>query len=374
MELFTLDDGFRKDKVVEAFNSVIWTERYYGDGDVTLVAPATIENVEKFKPDTKLGINDSDEVNILETQEIDEGILTVTGISLLKWMNNRFIRASADHEEKVWNLTGGYTPGLALMEIVQQMLMPSSYNDGTINIGIPASVAENFVIPGLSTSSYDGSYGPIVDFPVPYGPIYDALKSIATTYEIGMSLYLYSADADDYVLLFKNYKGLDRTSAQSDRPVVRFSPNMETLSKIKELQSSANHKNLVYIFSSSNHGGLATTPGVAGDTGASGFDLRAHMTWSENITDDQLGGSGTVLLNLLTNQAARTLDDQKYVALVDGEIVPNGQLKYGTHYSLGDLVEFEGHSGITSTSRVTEYIRSQDETGERAYPTIEVVE
>lgn len=194
MELFTLDDGFRKDKVVEAFNSVIWTERYYGDGDVTLVAPATIENVEKFKPDTKLGINDSDEVNILETQEIDEGILTVTGISLLKWMNNRFIRASADHEEKVWNLTGGYTPGLALMEIVQQMLMPSSYNDGTINIGIPASVAENFVIPGLSTSSYDGSYGPIVDFPVPYGPIYDALKSIATTYEIGMSLYLYSAE------------------------------------------------------------------------------------------------------------------------------------------------------------------------------------
>jgi hypothetical protein len=66
--------------------------------------------------------------------------------------------------------------------------------------------------------------------------------------------------------------------------------------------------------------------------------------------------------------------DNKFTKVVDGEIVPDIQFKYGVHYYLGDVVELQGNSGIVQNARVTEYIRTQDESGERAYPTVTVLD
>lgn len=372
MDLFTLDADFRKDQEIDSYKSAIWNERYYGDGDVTLVVPATPENVAIFAPGTFLGLRGSKEINILETQNIESGILTITGISLLKWLVNRFIRVSADHEVKTW-LLSGHTPGAALKTIVQEMCIDGDYLDGTVNIGIPVPVLTNFKIPGLTIASFDNT-GSSIDFSVPFEPVFDALKDIATTYEVGMSIYLISATDVTFVLGFKSYRGLDRRSSQTVNPTIRFSPDLESLTGIKELRSSNQYKNLVYAFSSSNLEGLATTPGVAGDTTKSGFDLQVSQVWSDNITEEQVAGSGAVLLGLLNQKAASSMDDNKYVALVDGEIVPGGQIEFDHDYYLGDVVEIQGYSGIVTDARVTEYIRVDDETGERAYPTLSLMD
>jgi hypothetical protein len=373
VELFTLNRQFLKVDVIDKFKSAIWTERYYGDGDITLSVPISQEAVAQLKPGTFLGLVGSKEIMILETDEIKDGLLTVTGISLEQWLNNRFIRATAAHEDRYWAISG-LAPGRTLVYIVQQTCVDGPFfwypGGGGINNGID-NMAE-LKVPGLSTG--DSPPGFAISVGVPYGPVYDALKEIATTYEVGMSLTLESADEESYSLVFQSYKGQDRTSSQHVNPTVRFSPKMDSLTKINELQSIAGFKTMTYSFAPSNPGGLATTPGfdrlTSVDEDFSGFDMRAMLVFADDLTTDQVGGDAGYLQDILNTRAADALDNNKYVKAVDGEVVPDVQFKFGIDYNLGDLVEVEGYSGIVQDARVTEYIRSQDENGERAYPTL----
>jgi sulfur carrier protein ThiS len=247
----------------------------------------------------------------------------------------------------------------------------SPYLNGTTPTGIPNP--ERLAIPGLELNNYDTS-GPIITVGIPYGPVYKAMREVATTYEVGMEIIKELVE-DTYILGFRSYKGLNRTSAQSENPVVRFSPQMESFTNIKELRSIAALKTQVYSFAPGNPDGLATVPGVSSLPGTeyTGFDLRALMTFEEDITTDQVGGSAANLVNLLNTRAQDALITNRYIVAVDGEIVPESQFKYGIHYSLGDIIEVQGNSGVVQAARVTEYIRAQDEAGERAYPTVTMI-
>jgi hypothetical protein len=64
------------------------------------------------------------------------------------------------------------------------------------------------------------------------------------------------------------------------------------------------------------------------------------------------------------------LSNARFVRAVDGSIVPLHQVQYGVDYNMGDVIEVQGNSQVVSSSRVTEYIRSQDSSGEKAYPTV----
>jgi hypothetical protein len=62
-----------------------------------------------------------------------------------------------------------------------------------------------------------------------------------------------------------------------------------------------------------------------------------------------------------------------FTKAVDGEFVPQSPYIFGIDYFLGDVIELQGASGLIQNARVTEYIRSQDSTGEKAYPTVAVI-
>jgi hypothetical protein len=368
VDLYTLDRNFIRQSYIDKFSSAIWTERYYGDSEVELVVPPTPEMIQKLPVGLFVGLVGSKEVMILETMNIEQGKLKVTGISLLSWLNNRFVRASAAHADRYWPLPP-MTAGQAMSYIVQNMLISGPYLDGSIAINVPQPIKNLFPIPGLSIKSSDGS-GPIINVAVPFGPIYDALRAIATTYLVGMQITLESVSDTSYSLQFRSYKGLDRTTGQTVNPPVRFSPQMDTLTNIKEVQSISNQKTLVFSYAPSDPGGLTTTAGLAQVPASAGFDLRALMTFEEDITTDMIGGSSAALLTLLNQRANTALVAHPFAKAVDGEIVPLNQFQYGRDYTLGDIIEVQGNSGVVQTSRVTEYIRAQDDAGERAYPTV----
>lgn len=375
MEPYTLNRNFIKQEVVDGFHSIIWVERYYGDSEVELVVPATPEMIGLLPTGTFLSINESDEVMVLETRNIEDGKLKITGISLLPWMNNRFVRTTAVHKDQTWSLTG--VPGWILWAIIYYMCVEGSpYLNGAINTGIPNP--QKLAIPGLGLKDWDKS-GIEVTYPVPYGPVYNAMRELATGAEIGMQITLEAVTDTAYFLGFRSYKGLNRTSNQTLNPVVRFSPQMDSFANIKELQSIAALKTDVYVFAPAVEKPVPTTPGSASRAGPpyTGFDLRAEMILASDITVEvnaETGepgpGADQILLNMLMARAANELSNNSFIIAVDGEIVPENQFKYGIHYNLGDIIEVQGNSGVVQTSRITEYIRSQDEGGERAYPTV----
>ena len=366
MELFTLNRGFLEQYVIDEFSSAIWTERYYGDSEVELIVPATPDMIQKLTEGTFLGLVGSKEIMLLDSVDIESGLLKVTGGSLMSFLNNRFIRDTPQHENRYWNFSGA--PGWALWAIIYYMCISGSFPAGVPN---PAA----FVIPGLNLGGYDTS-GAAVNFAVPYGPVYDAMRDIATTYQIGMKITLESATDTSYSLAFWDYKGLDRTSGQTVNPVVRFSPQMDTLTNIKELRSIKDYSTLVYSFAPGNPDGIATIPGASSVSGApgNGFDMRALMTFEEDITTDMTGGDPNALIAILNSRAQLALTDHRYAKAIDGEIVPLHQFQYGVDYAMGDIIEVQGNSDIVQSSRVTEYIRAQDDAGERAYPTVAMLD
>jgi Siphovirus ReqiPepy6 Gp37-like protein len=373
MDLFTLDRSFHKRDAIDAFTSAIWTERYYGNSDVELVVPATTEMFQKLRPGTFLHLDGADEVMILETAQIEAGSLKLNGISLLPWMNNRFVRTSSNQKDETWAISGG-PAGWVPWAILWNMCHKDSPFLQAASMAMGISHPEKFAIPGLALVDYDKS-GPNISVNVPYGPVYDAMREIATAYEIGMTLTLSSVTDTSFSLGFLSYKGLDRTSAQSVNPPVRFSPQMDSLTNIKELQSIAALKTLVYTFVPQIPDALKTTaPGSASlsSTEYTGFDLRALQVFVSDIST--FTGTAAELLAILNTRAAVELENNPYYKAVDGEVVPTNQFKYGRDYNMGDLIEIQGNSGVVSKARVTEYIRAQDEAGEKAYPTVAMLE
>lgn len=381
MQPYTLNRNFLRQNVLDEFNSIIWTERYYGDSEVELVVPATKEMFQKLPIGAFLSIEESDEVMILETWNVEDSKLKMSGISLLSWLNNRFVRTTALHEDKYWYLNDPVngTAGWALWAIVYYMCCVGSpyLTAGSTAMGIPNP--ERLAIPGLGLRDYDKT-GPILELGIPYGPVYNALKEIATTYEVGMQITLESATDSSYFLGFRSYKGINRSSLQTENPVVRFSPTMDSFTNIKELQSIAALKTLVYSFApglkpDEGEPVLTTIPGTSSlpGPGYTGFDLRALLLFADDITTDKVGGDPTTVVDILNARAHDALTTNHFIRAVDGEIVPDNQFKYGSHYNLGDIIEVEGYSEIVQTARVTEYIRAQDDAGERAYPTVSMI-
>jgi|RhiMethySRZTD1v2_1073278.scaffolds.fasta_scaffold89600_4 Siphovirus ReqiPepy6 Gp37-like protein len=378
MEPYTLNRSFIKQQVVDNFDSIIWTERYYGDSEIEIVVPATQEMFRKLPLGAFIGLDMSDEIMILESFTIDKGKYKLSGISLLPWLDNRFVRTSAKHDDEHWYIENK-VPGEILWIIVYNMCCQGSpYLSGSIPIGI--SNPQRFIIPGLGLRDYDKSGIP-VKVGVPYGPVYKALKEIATSYKIGMQITLDDVTDTSYSLGFRSYKGIDRTSAQTENPVIRFSPQMDSFTDIKDLQSIAALKTVVYTFApglkpDEGSPDLRTTPGVSELSGPDyvGFDLRALQEFEGDISTDQVGGSPQNLVDILNSRAFDKLIDNQFVKSVDGEIVPDSQFKYGIHYNLGDLIEVEGNTGVIQTARITEHIRSQDSAGEKSYPTVSITD
>lgn len=374
MDFYTLDGNFIRDEVVDQFTSVVWTERYSSAGDVSLVVPASSTTIELLAPKTFLSLEGSKEVMLLETQSIDDGLLTVTGNSLLAFTSQRLIRSGTLHKNKQWFIPW-LTPGGVIEYIVQEMLIDGIGTTGEVeDIGFdgPRQAIPNLVLGPIDTTGEgDGAL-------VPFGPVYDAIQEIAETNQLGLSLYLGSASPEDYELVFTVYKGLDRSSDQEINPLVRFSPVTGSLDKIKELYSIAGMKNVAYAFAPSYSDTLDIQPVAAyspidGGLSSTGFDRRVLMLFVDDISEEDVGGDLLQLQVLLYQRALNALANNNYTKLVDGEVVPQSEYAYGVDYNLGDIVELEGSIAVQK-ARITEYIRSQDESGIREYPTIAIVQ
>src|SRR3954464_6856393 len=102
MELYTLTSHFLPKESVDEFTSAIWTERYSSAGDVQIVAQPVPSIIEKLAPGVFLGLRGTSEIMVLESQSIDNGLLTVVGASMPAYLNQRqawFANAAYDGTE-----------------------------------------------------------------------------------------------------------------------------------------------------------------------------------------------------------------------------------------------------------------------------------
>lgn len=405
MDFYTMNENFLARDVIDEFISALWVERYSGYGETSLVVPATTDMIEQLAEGTFLALRGSQEVMEIETQVIEDSKLTVAGKSLTNFLDQRFFwaynPASSAVDERVVDYTVTGKPGQVISDIVDDMVInTASFPSGWTAANLQWADEE---IPGLSLGAVDVS-GANEQITVNIGPLYAAISDVARKFGVGISLYLESANIETgFVLKFKTYRGADRTSDQVINPLIRLQPDLESLSDVKELHSIAPYKNTVYVY----YKGITTVHYEDPLDIPIGFDRRVLIT---TPADEPLGRKPTykgptgVALSLGTAQgqtptpgvgygftrpivvaagapdaafraqhAKDALANNNYIRSVDGQTSPVNEFKFGEDYGLGDLIELEGISGVIAKARVTEYVRSQDQTGEREYPTISVV-
>jgi hypothetical protein len=366
MDLYTLTNAFIPKDNVDEFVSAIWTERYSTAGDVQLVVPATKEYIEGLADGTFLALRGSKEVMILETQSIENGLMTVIGSDLLSFLRNRYVWHLADDGTIGDYIAWGYPTGKIISDLVSAMVIAPLPLGGTAGPNLDLNWdAEKIPYLTLGPVDMSGPSDATNKITIPIGPLYDGISQVAVKEGLGLSLYLESADRLlGYSLKFSTYRGVDHTT-DSAAPLVRLTPDLDSIQDLKEIRSIQDFKNVVYVVYNNiitQHLLDPTQPEPEG------FDRRVLI-----VDASQQSSSYTNFTDFHNQTAKDAFANHNYIQAIDGQSSPISDYVYGVHYGLGDTIELEGLTGLISKARVTEFIRSQDKTGEKSYPTISVV-
>lgn len=367
MDLYSLDpETFKIQAAIDGYSTLIWTERYSDAGDVTLVVPSNLENRQKYFEGMFLWTPESLDVVLIDTVLDQEGKLLITGKFLAGFLTERILRDTWTTTATSWKLTG--TPGNIVATIVQQMCVAGGLITGTV---LPSTNGSNEPIPNLTVTDATTS-GSSTTIAVDYGNVFDGVKQICDAEGLGFRMYPPDLQAGIPAVEFLVYEGRDLTSGQSVNPVVIFDPALDSLSSTSELRSIAGYKTAAFAWAAN-----MTTRGsigvafVNGTDSITGFARRTLLVDASDIDASQY--TSTELTSILNRRAKNALVNNNYVRTTDGTVVPNNQFVYGLDYKLGDIVELRGNSDLATSARVTEYIRSKDNTGETAYPTLSVL-
>jgi hypothetical protein len=359
MELYTLDSLLRRTAVVDRYDSLIWTERYATPGDFELVVNSTDEMRSLMEPGTRLALNKSNRVMVIEEVEDKDGedgrsLITVKGPSIESVLDDRvtqWMYSQLDREKGAWKIQG--TPTYIAREIFR--VLCTTANSANPGDAIPFYVPGT-LYPADTIAEPDVSQTLTID----NDTVLKVLEDLAQIYGFGFRMY---RGPDDSTLYFNVYTGSDRTTLQTVLPAVIFSPALNTISEVSELRNISDYKNTAYVF----HPKQQLNVYAQGFETVTGFDRRVLLVDASSL-DSALTGAN--LTNAMLQLGKDELAKHKNVSAIDGQIPQTGKYIYGTHYNLGDLVEMKTRNGTTQNMRVTEQIFSDDSEGERSYPTL----
>jgi hypothetical protein len=255
MEVYILDDQLRRTEVIDRFESMIWTERYSASGDFQLSYRVM-------------------EVDTVENKDDSEGrsLLTVTGRSLEKILEDR---AAVDgllnvttYANPSWVLTG--TAGDIARYMFERIARQGTLSPGDVIPFIQPATTSLF--PADTIAEPDD----VLTLEVKPATLYKAIQDICTTYGLGFRLY---RGLDTTKLYFDIYVGSDRTSSQNDLATVLFAPDLDNLTEVSELKSSAQYKNVAYVVSPDG----AVVVYALGEEATAGFDRRVLLVDASDI-------------------------------------------------------------------------------------------
>jgi hypothetical protein len=357
-EWFTLDSSLRRDQLIEGFESIIWTERYSDLGDVTIVTKSTYANRTLLSPGTRISKTGSTYVAVLDTIDDDtdqEGkrMITVTGKMFENILNDRMAMPALSNlaETPAWTVTG--TPG----DIVRQMFHEICVYGVLSALDTIPFFTEGTLLPAGNLPEPSD----VVTISAPPDTLFNTIKKICDTFGLG---FRFAKNGDLGEIYFEVYTGSDRSSGQSELPAIIFDAQLENLSQIRLLSSTAIKKTVAYVYS--QNGAVMVYAPTATEL-ETGSERRVLFVNSSNTSE-----AGPDLDAALTQEGLIALASQREVYSFDGQLPPSVPLVYGVDYNLGDIVEERSSSGFGNLMVVTEQIFVSDNQGDRSYPTLSI--
>lgn len=356
MEPFVVNRSLTVVDIVDMFDSFIWTERFSGVGEFELYLPTNSQGLNFIVPDNFLQLKESKRTMVIESLYLNTDIeagnqYIVKGRSLESILDRRIIRTQTI-------LNGNLQTGIQTL-LNQNAIAPSDPNRQITKLSF--DISTDPLITGLTID--DQFHGETLLYAIDY---------ICKNAGIGFKL---TVDPTTGLFVFKLYAGVDRSYTTSGASIILFSPKMDNLTSSQYFFSRRNHKTTTLV-GGEGDGFTRKTVDVSRPSGAlTDLDRREGFTDASNISSVYSGGtlSGTTYNLLLTSRGVTDLVVNSDYEAFDGQVDPSLNYLYDIDYSLGDIVQIENEFGFAGTSKVKEYIFSEDKTGEKIYPTFETI-
>lgn len=351
MEALILDLDFEAVGTLDTFESFIWTERFNRAGDFEIYVGASEEVLSMIKVDYYVYISDSDRLMIVEgielTTDINEGNhIRIVGRSLESILDRRI----------VWNQTilDGYLQGQ-----VQKLLNQNAISPNDNNRQIPGLIFETTTDTAIASmqirSQYTGDN------------LYEAICEICEAFEIGFKITLDSQNR----FVFKLYSGADHSYDQNANNFVIFSPNFDNLLDTSYTYDKTPYKTIGLVAGEGEGSDRKTIE--TGDDTLTGLDRRELFIDARDLSTNEGEISDADYYLQLIQRGDEKLAQTVEMAGFQGTMAIDISFRYGTDFSIGDIVEVENEYGVNARSRIIEFIRCQDQNGYSAYPTFEMV-
>lgn len=354
MELLLLNKELSGVDTLDVFESLIWTDRYYGYGDFEIYIPASEEMIKKLQKGYYLYCKESEHVMVIEDINIETDTesgahLCVTGRSLESILERRII----------WNqtvLNGSLQDGIEKL-LNENAISPSDPNRKISNISFKKS--EDPAITELTLSAqFWGEY------------LYDAVQAICEAFNLGFKILLEGTN-----FVFSLYAGVDRSYNQTKNPYVVFSPNFDNLLNSNYLESDKTLKTIVLVAGEGQGSNRKTVTAEVSSGAGTGLDRREIFLSASDVSKTVNGStvSDSEYLKQLKQRGDEELSKNKETVSFEGQVDSTATYFYGSDYYLGDIVQVANEFGNQATSRVVEYVRCQDENGIDTYPTFDPI-
>lgn len=346
MELYIMNKSLETIGIIDAFNSSIWTRRYFSAGDFELYLPATTKNIILLQAGNYVYRLDDETVMIIEKIRISTdyengNYLTVSGRSLESILKRRI----------VWKQTyfGGAFEDLIYKLINENAINPTDSNRKISNL----MLADKPGITSLIGKQLTGTN------------LYDAIVDACTAYEIGWKITLNS----DKKFVFSLYKGVDRSYNQSVNPYVVFSPGFDNLINSNYESDVSNYANVALVAGEGEGKDRKTTTVNKGsnikDLGR--FEIFVDAKDVSSNTEEPM--TTAEYYSALGDRGSEKLGETVVTSAFEGELETTNTFTYKRDWNIGDVVQIENEYGMTATSRIIEIIESEDTSGRSLIPT-----
>jgi len=371
VDCYLLNNTFGPESVIGGIMSVVWTERYYEPGDMSITLAATPANFAKYPLGAMVQRFGSKEVMIVDRRSFKGSQLVLTGKSLLNVLSKRSHFPGDESTDYEGNSDTYTQRSDEFAERIFQSVRETGDGGGNSN----PDPESKFCIDNLTAGAI-GSVGPMVPISMGAGQtLLELLVPVAKENKMGVSIYLDSISPPTYSLKYSAYFGNDLSDT------IAFSEEDGDLINVEVIESNEFAAGIIFVYIpafagsypwylSMDGSGTVNTDAITNTLGLTQASVVVPMT--DVTLADYIDDPTT--LKLMEARARLELSTRKAFQLADGEITPAARYKYIDDYYLGDLVTLKTNLGIETTARITEYICISDGTGYREYPTIEIEE
>lgn len=398
MELLTLDGNFQPANLVERYASLIWTERYSTAGDFQLVS-TDVERMIKLLPlESMVTLRESTVPMIVETHKInkkptDSPSVTITGRSFESVLERRatlLVGTAPDGTPgtfRPWNEAAD-SPSSAAYYAIRRIigdLVDRRFEAGLTQTQIDALIGYQLGPQSPWISADDAL--PMVDLPIPADFVNvefaDATAEqlfqikVGNLYAVAMELIhanhhglkaIRPASGGAAKIGIEIYNGADLTKTNDPDSVV-FDARFDQFNDATYLLSYMGLTNWAYVVTKTTFQEVSKNTSTTEIPDPTGLERRVTLvdiTGEENVdTPEAIRTRG--LIELYKNNATALFDGQIAEQVASSyNLIPGG-------YSLGDIIRLDGEYGLSENVRVSEFIRSDDSTGSKAYPTFEII-